>query len=187
MISGTLYQWSTGQKVKVVPQNGENVCEVHFARQGDPTAIVVETKYTEEGITAEIPNILLQSSKPILAYAVEKNEDAEKCFCNCTLFVRARPKPDDYVYTETEAKSFDDHEERIAELNDRVTRIEENGSGGTGATPEQLAQIEKNKNDISQLFSEIENLKNSENYVDDDGYIVLGSSTTIDADGYINL
>lgn len=56
------------------------------------------------------------------------------------------------------------------------------------AKVEELTQkTEINKNDISKLSGEIANLKNSENYVDDDGYLVLGSNTTIDTDGYINL
>ena len=40
---------------------------------------------------------------------------------------------------------------------------------------------------IGKLSHEIDALKNSQNYVDDDGYLVLGSTTTIDSDGYINL
>jgi hypothetical protein len=41
--------------------------------------------------------------------------------------------------------------------------------------------------EVNRLSEEIDDLKNSENYIDADGYLVLGNSTTIDTDGYINL
>ena len=57
----------------------------------------------------------------------------------------------------------------------------------TGITEEQIAQIEANKTNIENLSKEIDALKHSGNYVDEEGYLVLGSATTIDTDGYINL
>ena len=59
-----------------------------------------------------------------------------------------------------------------------------------------ILNLEKNKQptgnyasseEVSQLKSDLDELKNRENYVDDEGYIVLGSTTTVDSDGYIHL
>lgn len=41
--------------------------------------------------------------------------------------------------------------------------------------------------EIAQLKNDLDELKNSENYVDDEGYLVLGSTTIVDSDGYICL
>lgn len=54
-----------------------------------------------------------------------------------------------------------------------------------------LALETYSKEVIDSKFTEangkLNELKNSENYVDDEGYLVLGSATTIDSDGYIRL
>lgn len=119
VIGGTLYQWGIGRKVGILPCGGEEVCEVHFAHARDKVSIVVTPQIVNGVICAEIPNILLQSSEQILVYAVEKKDNSEKCFCNTTLFVRPRQKPDDYVYTETEVRTYAALEKRIKDLEDR--------------------------------------------------------------------
>lgn len=107
-IQGTrnyLYQWDLNQKVIVV--DNDSVNEVHFVNEGqNDNALIVEVKEDSKARYAEIPNILLQSGDNILAY--EHCEDnGEYTFRKYLLEVIRRPKPADYIYTETEIKSYE--------------------------------------------------------------------------------
>lgn len=73
------------------------------------------------------------------------------------------------------------------------TELEEGLGGGSyipvtaeGIT-EALGYTPADVADVTQLKSDLEELKNSENYVDDEGYLVLGSTTIVDSDGYVHL
>ena len=117
LIGGLLYQWDTGRKVKIVPRDGITVDEVQFSN-GLQDALVVEP-YTEEGeIYANIPNILLQAKRDVSVYVVMYNESGEQTVCSRPLVVNGREKPADYVYTETEVKSYETLEKRITALED---------------------------------------------------------------------
>lgn len=107
-IQGTrnyLYQWDLNQKVIVV--DNDSVNEVHFVNDGqNDNALIVEVKEDSKARYAEIPNILLQFGDNIVAY--EHCEDnGEYTFRKYLLEVIRRPKPADYVYTETEIKSYE--------------------------------------------------------------------------------
>lgn len=116
LIGGLLYQWDTDRKVRIVPREGMTVNEVHFSHPCDANALPVEP-YTEDGeIRADIPNILLQKSKDIVAYVVMHTDNGERTVCSKRLPVMARAKPSDYVYTETEVKRYETLEKRVAVL-----------------------------------------------------------------------
>lgn len=103
------YQWDTNQKLIV---EDSDIKEVHFANCLCPNAHVVET-YTEGELTlADVPNILFQEHLDINVYAYDgkKTKHAER------FEVNKRTKPADYVYTETEEKSFDNLQAKLEEL-----------------------------------------------------------------------
>ena len=101
------YQWDVNQKLIVKDTEAK---EIHFCNRTSNCALVCEV-YQEGGLTlVNVPNILLTESWDINAY----------CYCNdnytkqTTKFkVLARSKPADYVYTETEVKSWEDLAQQI--------------------------------------------------------------------------
>lgn len=98
-----LYQWDLNQKVIT---DDSTVDEVHFANDGHTeNALIVQLK-GEQTRYADIPNILLQSGENIIAYE-HCNNNGEYTLRKYTLEVVKRQKPDDYVYTETETKTYD--------------------------------------------------------------------------------
>jgi hypothetical protein len=115
LIGGRLYQWDTGRKVKV-SDKCKPVSEVHFSTLGDGNALVVLPYETENGTVANIPNILLQSNLGICVYVVSAAEDGESTITKRTFSVATRPKPEDYIYTETEVLSYTHLEKRIEAL-----------------------------------------------------------------------
>lgn len=86
-----LYQWDLNRQIAV---SDPDVTEVHFCNRTDDCSLVVEVK---NGI-ADIPNILLQETWDIRVYAYCK----EYTKVEERLKVKARTRPADYVYEETD-------------------------------------------------------------------------------------
>ena len=124
-----LYQWDLNQKLVV---DNEAVKEIHFSNATTSGALVCEV-YALDGLrVADIPNILLQSAFDIKAFGF-----CGECVRTSASFeVVARAKPQDYTYTETEIKRYEDLEARIAEL--------EASGGGGGGIPQMIAKTGDN-------------------------------------------
>lgn len=102
------YQWDLNQKLIV---NDNTINEVHFCNRTDDCSLVCEV-YEADGLRlVDVPNILLQDTFAVKVYAV--CEDYTK-LC-ATYKVLARTKPADYVYTETEVKTWEALEKKIEE------------------------------------------------------------------------
>ena len=98
-----LYAWDLNRQIIV---DDPSITEVHFSNRTDDRSLVVEVK-DEGGLrVANIPNIILQQPWDIIAYAYcpESYTKIEE-----VLEVKARPKPDDYIYTETEVYTVEEH------------------------------------------------------------------------------
>ena len=95
------WQWDTGRTVACDHD------EVHFSNPGDETAYVVAASNG----TASVPDELLQTGKAVLAYALEDGAVAE----SARIRVRARARPEDYVYSATGLWTVSDVTAAIAE------------------------------------------------------------------------
>lgn len=115
-----LFQWDLNVQAKI--STTEHIEEVHFAQTGDENALVVETKEKDGYFVVDVPNILLQKSENITIYVVENGNT----IFSETFSVAKREKPADYVYTETEVKTYESLEERIKTL-------EESSGGSSGS------------------------------------------------------
>ena len=132
LVGGELYQWDTGRIVKVVPDDGLTVHEVHFTTKRMDYAYVLKT-YTEDGVTyCAVPNIILQQSNRLLCYEVCQNSDGEETVADTYFDIIKRNRPEDYVYTEQEHFTF-------AKLENRLDKVEE--SVHTHENKEQLDTI----------------------------------------------
>lgn len=107
------YQWDIEQKLIV---EDPTINEVHFCNRTDECSLVCDV-YDEEGKRlVNVPNILLQTDWNINVYAYCENYTKH----SDVFRVKKRSKPADYMYTETEVKTWD-------ELEQRVINLEENG------------------------------------------------------------
>ena len=98
------YQWDLNQLLTA--EGLEVGDEVHFANIFSAEALVVKAYAQEDGtVVAEVPNILLQASYPILAYCYIRQGASEHTRKECTFTVKKRPRPSDYIYTETQVHS----------------------------------------------------------------------------------
>lgn len=106
----TLWQWDIDCKLKLYGVDPDT--EVHFAYCGDPTAIVVLSYAYGKDVVCDVPNILLQRAGVLRVYVYPDSLTVE----TDEVYVRTRPRPEDYVYTETETLNYRELEQRITEL-----------------------------------------------------------------------
>lgn len=104
------YQWDINQKLTV---DNPDIKELHFTNAAIGKALVVEVING----TANVPNILLQYDFDIKAYGF-----CGECVRDSAVFnVIGRAKPEDYVYTETEIKTWDSLKEELeAEIDKQI-------------------------------------------------------------------
>ena len=104
-----LVQWDSGQKLAIELPTIPSKLEIHFAQHKlSKTALVVDATIENGVIIAPIPNILLQASTGVYAWICRIDESDYKTIKSIYMPVEARPKPSDYVYTETEIKRWED-------------------------------------------------------------------------------
>ena len=152
----SFYQWDLNQKLIILD---DSITEVHFCNKTDDCALVCEVYKDGNFRVVNVPNILLQDDWSIKAYAVAADHTE-----HCKWFkVIGRSKPADYVYTETEIKTFSLLEKRMDELEatvsvDSIAQAVEDYLDANpieaGATAEEKAQIEQNTKDIKTLGNE---------------------------------
>lgn len=105
--------------MRVILTNVPAGTEVHYSNANynmDENCITV-VSYSENGcVYADIPNKILQTSGVVLAYIYIQDEDKAWTEFETEILVLPRKKPADYVYTETEIKTFESLEKRIENL-----------------------------------------------------------------------
>ena len=102
------YQWDLDRQVVV---DDPSITEVHFCNRTEDVSLVVEVV---DGL-ANVPNILLQSSFDMRVFAY----DGKATRYDAVFKVKAKTKPSDYVYTETEIKSYEYLENKIREIEEQ--------------------------------------------------------------------
>ena len=116
-----LYQWDTGRKLIV---NEPDCHQVHFGERLSDEAYVLEVYEYEGQRVVDIPNILLQTSAPILAFTYVFGDDSQMTTAEQWFHVIARNKPADYVYTETEVFSYGKLEKELDDLKASLPALE---------------------------------------------------------------
>lgn len=137
-----LTQWDTDRYIEL----DESVDEVHFANIYYDKALVIEPQNN----LAPIPNILLQYHAEISVYLVVHTDNGKRTIYHSKLGVRKRTKPSDYVYTETEVRSYE-------ALESRVQYLEENQVSDDKVKDAVESYLDKNpvKVNVDDALSEI--------------------------------
>ena len=111
-----LYQWDINRQLLIDSADLGSDFVIHCCYTEDSNALVVEPKTVGDKVLINIPNILLQRFGSLRVYVVTEGDTVY----DATFYVMARPKPDDYVYTETEVLSY-------VTLSKRMDELEKNG------------------------------------------------------------
>ena len=122
-----LYQYDKEQILKIADPI-EDGTEVQFSNGNSETTINKAINDSQ----VEIPDILLQENKKILAYLKIINSDSETTIKTVIIPVKARTKPADYIEPEQEKpfrkyveEKLENAEKLVAEANDKVKVNEE--------------------------------------------------------------
>ena len=159
------FQWDANQRLII---SDASISEVHFYNGTEDNALVCEVYEKDNRRVVNVPNILLQDSWVIHAYAyLNDYTKVEERFK-----VIERAKPANYVYTETEVLNYNTLADRIDKVNDNI-----------GASVEDYLQKHPVEVDLSNyaLKSEIPDVSGFLTKVPDE-YI---TETELDAKGYL--
>jgi hypothetical protein len=116
------YQWDCNQRI--TSNKFKDGGKVHFSNIKQKEAVTVVAYVEHNQFVADVPNILLMDSLPITAYVyVDDHTVYEQVFK-----VKQRPKPSDYVYTETEIYTIETAVHKA--LEDAKASGEFNGENG---------------------------------------------------------
>lgn len=122
-----LYQYDKGQILKITDKV-EDGTEVQFSNNNSELTINKAINDSQ----VEIPDILLQENKKILAYLKIIKSDSETTIKTVIIPVKARTKPADYIEPEQEKpfrkyveEKLENAEKLVAEANDKVKVNEE--------------------------------------------------------------
>lgn len=106
------YQWDLNRQILVTDPT---IAEVHFCNLTEDCSLVTEVKEIGGFLLADVPNILLQQSFDLHVYAYDGNATRY----DAVFKVKPKSKPSDYVYTETEVKSYEALEARLDEIEEK--------------------------------------------------------------------
>lgn len=123
----SFYQWDTNQKLTATGLKVGDKLHFFNLKQSEP--LTLEAYIFENTTVVDVPNILLQSPFPIVVYRWVDDGTETYTTERYEFGVKPRPKPSDYVYTETEVLTY-------SALEARIKTLEE-----TGASPEQIAEL----------------------------------------------
>ena len=164
------FQWDANQRLII---SDASISEVHFYNGTEDNALVCEVYEENNRRVVNVPNILLQDSWVIHAYAyLNDYTKVEERFK-----VIERAKPADYVYTETEVLNYNTLADRIDNVNDNI-----------GASVEDYLQKNPVEVDLSNyaLKSEIPTLPtNVSAFTNDAGYITAADVPEMPTEEYI--
>lgn len=146
--SNQLWQWDVNRRLLIegIPVD----TEIHFSRYAEDPNTLITKVYEKDGeLYANIPNIMLQNHGKIYIYPYLAENDSAFTIIKFQATVIQRPRPSDYVYTETEIYHY-------GLLEDRVRKLEEAGGGGIAneidpTVPDWAKQPEKPKYTASEV------------------------------------
>lgn len=133
-----LTQWDINRKMIV-----SVICDqVHFANRSTKKALVCEVYDIGDQRAVDVPNILLQNSEVLEVYAYVCNVDESYTKVSAMFPVTGRPKPEDYVYTETEVLNY-------KSLNDRIKQLEQDSASADDIAKAIEDYLTKNPPDVA--------------------------------------
>ena len=116
IIGTPLYQWELGRKISISAHEHTVINRVEFSTASYAETLMATPREEDGVIVADVPNVLLQSGDYIYVHLSHKDEDLLETTAVSILPVIKRPKPADYVYTETDVLTYSSLDKRLKEL-----------------------------------------------------------------------
>ncbi len=162
----SLTQWDVGRRLIV----NEWCSSVHFAHKNSQEALVCAVEETDGVRLVRIPDELLQKDEDLWAYAFVARDGG---YTKAIQFfaVKSKPKPANYVYTPTEAMTWEG-------LHERISALEENG-GTAGADGYSVLFLDDVTMGLASYQAAVSRM------VLPDGYVPKAGEQVLTKDGYL--
>lgn len=121
------WQWDKGHRL--ILEGAAPGVEVHYANSLSENALIAKAYADGEVVVADVPDVLLQEALCISVYVY-----AGQTLHTACIGVVARAKPDDYIYSPTETKTWE-------QLDERVEALEQGGAGGLAITDDGMGHV----------------------------------------------
>lgn len=105
-VTDSLHQWDKNQDLSIHGLNLDAPPEIHFANVTMDRAIVRQAELIRNVVVVHIPNTLLQTAFPILAYIGRYEGQSFNVIETVEIPVIAKPRPDDYVFEDTDGEIY---------------------------------------------------------------------------------
>ncbi len=138
------WQWDLNQQLIV---EDESCTEVHFSNAEMNESLVLRVTEKDGRRLVNVPNIILQSPIVFQAYTYINNSDNRHTRYSATFNVVARPKPVDYIYTETDVLTVKSYVENALEAAKESGDFRGDPFTYEDFTEEQLAGLKGDKGD----------------------------------------
>lgn len=176
----SITQWDINPRIELIAFDAG--VEVHYAQCGYSGSPVVDPYYDNGKLYADIPNCFAQNTADICVWVFCMKEGRGKTAYTATISVFPKPKPDDYVHTETEIKRWDDLYRSIKDIQNDIDQ----------AIIPAIGDIRKletaQKESLVDAVNEVLHKCGGGSVIDDgEGNIVIGEGTTDDGVGNITL
>lgn len=143
-----LYQWDLNQELVIKGLSLPSIPEIHFTNASMSRALVRQSSMNSAGvITVKVPNSLLQKPHKITAYVCIDMGGEFKSLYSIDIPVKARNKPDDYTWEDSEGEiySFNALENMVANALDKLESDRADTlSAVKNATNEAIDTLQKN-------------------------------------------
>ena len=97
VVAKGLTQWDYGQKLYITGLDVPPTLQVHFSNDVEKTAIVMQATLSDNVISVDVPNVLLEKTLDITAWVYVLGQNSGETVRTIVLPVEPRIKPDDYV------------------------------------------------------------------------------------------
>lgn len=141
-----LYQWDLDRKLIV---GDKTIREVHFCNRTGECSLIRNVYEVNGMYLVDIPNVLLQTDWDIRVYGIDSNYTKH----NQRFNVIARTRPENYVYTDTELKTWEQLESRIDEIEENGVSEEQIGEAVEKYLDENDIQVDV---DLSEYYTKTE-------------------------------
>lgn len=138
------WQWDLNHRL--ILDGCNSGIEVHFSSCYSEKALVTETYADGELVFANVPNIMLTKAADISVFVYIDDQVAHSALIS----VFERPKPEDYIYTETEVKSLEALERRL----DALEKSALPGGGGLAITDDGKGHIKISSGGTSTIVDD---------------------------------
>ena len=159
IVGSPLYQWDANRQLRIDSDTLGDKFEIHCCMKGDTSSRVVEPIIDGDMAIVNIPNILLQRSGTLRVYVVTEGDT----IYDQSFYVLARPKPDSYIYTETEVQTWSDIEKYVQkEITEAKTEVSESVNNVIGRTNDLYANALKgSKSGATILLDDVSPLEHT--------------------------